>query len=67
MAHFIPCRNTFDATNVSTLFFMEVVCLNDVPRYITYDRDTIFELFLEDFVDDNGYLSQLQQYISLTN
>jgi hypothetical protein len=42
MTHFIPCKNTTNATKVVVLFFREIVRLHGLPRSITYDRDTQF-------------------------
>jgi len=42
MAHFIPCHNVDDASNVAKLFFKEVVHLHGLPKTIVFDKDTKF-------------------------
>ena len=39
IAHFIPSHNTNDASNVSDLFFKEIVRLHGMLRTIVSDRD----------------------------
>ena len=42
MAHFIACKNTNDATNITNLFFSEIVKLHGFPLSTMFDRDTKF-------------------------
>nr|GFC90410.1 RNA-directed DNA polymerase [Tanacetum cinerariifolium] len=37
MAHFVPCLKTFDASQVATLDFLEIVKLRGIPKTPTYD------------------------------
>ncbi len=40
MAHFIPCKNTFNVLHVDELFFKEIVRFHGFPKTIILDRDT---------------------------
>ena len=42
MAHFIAYKKTNDATNITNLFFSEIVKLNGFPLSIVSNRDTKF-------------------------
>ena len=42
MAHFSACKKTNDATNITNLFFSEIVRLHGLPLSIVSDMDTKF-------------------------
>ena len=42
MAHFMPCHKTNDSSNVSDLYFKEVVRLHIILKTIVSDRDSMF-------------------------
>ena len=42
MLHFLPCHKTNDASNVSDLYFKEVVRLHNIPKTIVPLRDSMF-------------------------
>ena len=42
MKNFIPCMKTFDAMQVSNIFFKEIVRLHGLPQSIIFDRDNKF-------------------------
>nr|GEU72820.1 transposon Ty3-I Gag-Pol polyprotein [Tanacetum cinerariifolium] len=42
MAYFVACHTTYDAVQIATLYFKEIVRLHGVPKTIVSDRDTKF-------------------------
>ena len=42
MAYFIACHKTNDSTNITNIFFREVIRLHGLPRSIVSDRDVKF-------------------------
>lgn len=40
MAQFIPCNKTDDVIHVANLFFKNIICLHDVPRFIVSNKVT---------------------------
>ena len=39
MSHFIPCKTTHDASNVTNLFFKEVERIHGLPRRVGANKD----------------------------
>ena len=76
MAHFVPCKKSNDATRVASLFFQEIVRLHELPRSITFDRDTRFlgnlwRTLLKNIGSQMLYISnynlQIDGYIKVVN
>jgi len=42
MTYFISCHKSDDATNITNLFFREIVQLHEVPRRLIYDHNVKF-------------------------
>jgi hypothetical protein len=42
MSHFITCHKIDEATNITNLFFREIIWLHGVPKSVVSDRDVKF-------------------------
>lgn len=44
MVHFLAYKKINDANRIADLFFLEIVCLHEMPKFIMLDRDSKFLL-----------------------
>jgi len=55
MAHFIPYSKMADASHVTYIFFIEIVCLHGLPKFIVSDKGyPLHESFLTNSLEENG-------------
>ena len=53
VAHFIPVKTTYKATNIADIFMKEIFCLHGIPKVIISDRDpNLLEIFGKHYLKD---------------